>query len=299
MAIGGIQKEQREFTEYVLKVGVFEAKVIAINPDREEYEKKQLWIGLGRPLDEEKELEYLSESEDGNAKLRIDVYLEDVNEKVEDGEFKRRYKMAFFLENKQRENNELTKYQYINSAGTTSWADSENNLPDWFKEREFRIANSGEEALYTFLTSWLGELDLKKSVTTIDLDWKKLMKGNVKELNSQINGEWEASFLALASVRVKETPDGIKQYQSVHNKDFLPVYLMKNIRLVDYDDDKVLEKIEAKPKDKKKFYEKTILSIKGKYGCRDLHKIKPLMDFNPKDFIASGNEVIVEEDASY
>src|SRR5680860_1179435 len=154
MAIGGVEKQEREFSEYVLKIGLFEANVIAINPDKEEYEKKQ----LGRPLDEGKELEYLSESDEGVTKLRIDVYLEDVNEKVEEGAFKKRFKIAYFLENKERENKDATRQQYINCVGTTSWADSENNLPDWFKgedgvERSFRIAKSGEEELYTFITS--------------------------------------------------------------------------------------------------------------------------------------------------
>ena len=39
MAIGGKEREQVEFSEYVLKIGLFEANVIAINPDKEEYEK--------------------------------------------------------------------------------------------------------------------------------------------------------------------------------------------------------------------------------------------------------------------
>ena len=298
MAIGGIEKRQVDFQEYKLHVGLFEANVIAINPDREEYEKKQ----LGRPLDEGKELEYLSESEEGNAKLRIDVYLEDVNEKIEEGAFKKRFKIAYFLENKERENKDATKYQYINNVGTTSWADSENNLPDWFKgengsEREFRIAKSGEDELYTFITSWLGKLDYKSSDTTVELEWKKLMKGNVKELKDQIDGDWNATFLALATVRVKETPEGIKEYQSVYNKAFLPVYTMKTFRLVDYDSDEVLEKLKAKQK--KKFYEKIILDIKGEYGTKDLTLLKPLMEYNPEKFIASTGEPIAEEDSSY
>ena len=293
MAIGGKEREQVEFQEYKLHVGLFETTVIAINPDKEEYEKKQ----LGRPLDEGKELEYLSESEEGNAKLRIDVYLEDVNEKVEDGQFKKRYKIAYFLENKERENKDQTKYQYINCVGTTSWADSPNNLPDWFKERDFRVAKSGEDELYTFVTSWLGKLDFKNAETTVELDWKKLMKGNVKELKDQIDGDWNSTFLALATVRVKETPEGIKEYQSVYNKAFLPVYTMKTFRLIDFDNDEVLVKLQAKPK--KKFYEKIILDIKGEYGCNDLFLLKPLMEYTPDEFVASGNEAMAEEDASY
>ncbi|MBC7088706.1 MAG: hypothetical protein H5T96_09630 [Tissierellales bacterium] len=298
MAIGGQQREIKEFN-YVLKVGLFEANVVAINPDKEEYEKKK----LGRPLEENEELEYLSESEEGNQKLRIDVYVEDVNDKPEEGENKRRYKIAYFLENKERENKDATKKQYINSVGVTAWADSPNNLPEWFvgeagHERDYRVANSGEEELYTFLTSWLGKLDLRGPDAELELDWKKLMKGNVKELKDQIDGDFNSTFLALATVRVKESPEGIKEYQSVYNKVFFPVYTMRNFRLVDYDNDEQLKKLEEKGK-KAKFWEKLVLQLKGEYGCRDLFVLKPLMDYDAESFVAASSEPMAEDDASY
>lgn len=297
MAIGGNVREEKNF-DFGKKIGIFEANVISINPDKEEYEKKQ----LGRPLEENEELEYLSESEEGNQKLRIDVYVEDVNEKVEEGETKRRYKIAYFLENKERENKDATKKQYINSVGITSWADSPNNLPEWFTgeegyERDYRVANSGEEELYSFLTSWLGKLDLKSKDSELELDWKKLMKGNVKELKDQIDGDFNSTFLALATVRVKESPEGIKEYQSVYNKVFFPTYVMRNFRLVDYDSDEKLQALEAQSK--KKFWEKLILQLKGEYGCRDLFILKPLMDYDAESFIASSSKPLDESDASY
>ena len=296
--IGGQERMQVDFIEVQKRIGLFETNVLAINPDKEEYEKKQ----LGRTLDEDKELEYLSESEEGNAKLRIDVYLEDVNEKVEEGATKKRYKAAYFLENKERENKDMTKKQYINNVGTTSWADSPNNLPDWFKgeegsERENRVANVGEEELYKFVTSWLGKLDYKSADTTVELDWKKLMKGNVKELKDQIDGMWNSTFLALATVRVKETADGVREYQSVYNKEFLPVYTLRNFRLVDYDNDEVVAKLEAKKK--KMYHEKFVLSVKGDYGCKDFFVLKPIKDYDPDENLVSSSAPMATDDASY
>ena len=295
--IGGQKREERNFPEIAKRVGLFEAKVVAINPDKEEYEKKQ----LGRQLGEDDELEYLSESEEGNQRLRVDVYVEDVNEKEEDG-FKRKYKIVYFLENKERENKDLTKRQYINSAGMCSWAGSENELREWFtgeagSEREYRVAFQGEEELYVFITSWLGKLDYKNPDTVVQLDWKKLMKGNIKELQNELEGDWCSTFLANATIKVKETEEGVKEYQSVYNKVFFPVYTLRNFRLVDYDDEEVLKKLDAK-KDKK-FWEKNILAFKGEYGCKDINTLKPIKDYNPDDFLVSSDKAIAENDASY
>ena len=139
--IGGEKRENPVFEEkdFPKKVGLFEAKVIAVNPTREEYSDV-----LGRELKEDsKATDYLGTSKDGNARLRIDFWLADV--KTEE-----KYKLTFFIENKEKENRDGTKKQYINNVGRCTWADSPNNLPTWFKERENRVAFVGEEDLYNF-----------------------------------------------------------------------------------------------------------------------------------------------------
>ena len=64
--IGGDIREQRDF-KTKLRTGLFEAKVIAINPDNEEFEKKELGY-----LEEGKTLEYLGETEEGHKQVIID-----------------------------------------------------------------------------------------------------------------------------------------------------------------------------------------------------------------------------------
>jgi hypothetical protein len=84
--IGGKRKEQTSLPEFSKKVGLFEAKVVAINPSAEEY-KEILNIEL---KEDSKALEYLGTSTDGNTTLRTDVWLEDVKSKD-------KFKVTFFL----------------------------------------------------------------------------------------------------------------------------------------------------------------------------------------------------------
>src|SRR6478736_851979 len=102
------------------KVGLFAAKVVAVNPDREEF-KEVLGIEL---KDESKADNYIGEK-DGNVTLRLNFWLEEVKTK-------QKFNVTFFLENKEKSNKDNTKKQYINETGSCSWADDPNNLPKWF-----------------------------------------------------------------------------------------------------------------------------------------------------------------------
>lgn len=148
MNIGGKKRETTQFTESIKRVGLFEAKVVAINPDAEEY-KDILGVEL---KEDSKSAEYLSENQDGDTKLRVDVWLEDVKNSE-------KFKVSFFLEDKERVNKDGSKTQYIDNIGTCTWADDPNNIPEWFSKREYRKAYVGEEDFYNFLRTWLGELD--------------------------------------------------------------------------------------------------------------------------------------------
>ena len=90
MNIGGKKRESTQLPEFTKKVGLFEAKVIAINPDAEEYKEV-----VGMELKEDsKALEYLGENQDGDTKLRVDIWLEE----VKNGD---KFKVSFFLEDKE------------------------------------------------------------------------------------------------------------------------------------------------------------------------------------------------------
>ena len=286
--IGGSKREKSEL-DFSKKVGLFEANVIAINPTIEEF--KDI---LGMELKEDsKAAEYLGETKDGNTYLRIDVWLQKVN--AED-----KFKVSFFLEDKERENKDGTKNQYINSVGMCSWAADENDLAEWFtKDRDFRIAYVGEEDLYNFLRIWLCELDYRNAKTTLEIEWKKLMRGNVKQLKDEINGEWCGTVGALATVIVKERDGESKEYQGIYNKAFLHGSALKQFRLVDYENRKTQDNLKSKKPKELKAHEKFVMNVIGEYGCKDYYILKDLQEYNAENNLVASDAFISDDGDDY
>lgn len=286
--IGGKKRESNALPEFTKQVGLFEAKVVAINPNAEEY-KDVLEIEL---KDDSKALDYLSVNKEGNTALRVDIWLQDIKN---EGKFK----VTFFLENREKENKDATKLQYINAVGVCSWADDASNLPDWFAKRDYRPAFVGEEELYGFLRTWLGNLDYRDEETTLDLDWKKLMKGNLKDLKSQIDGEYCTNVVALATIKTVVKDGDVKEYQNIYNKSFLPAYTLKQFRLVDYNKSDMQSKLRAKATRDLKPHERFVVNITGEYGCKDYFVFKDLADYDAEANMVSSDSVISEDDADF
>ena len=288
-SIGGKKRENTGGGDFSKKVGLFEANVIAINPTAEEF--KDI---LGMELKEDsKATEYLGETRDGNNYLRVDVWLQRVNQDD-------KFKVSFFLEDKERENKDGTKKQYINSIGMCSWAADENDLAEWFtKGRDFRVAYVGEEDFYNFMRTWLSELDYRDADTVLQLEWKKLMRGNVKDLKDQIDGEWSKSVVALATVIVKEKDGESKEYQGIYNKAFVGGYSLKQFRLVDYGDRRIQESLKNKKPRDLKAHEKFVMNIIGEYGCKDYYTLKDLQDYNADDNLVASDAHISDDGDDY
>jgi hypothetical protein len=286
--IGGSKKETKQQQEFTKKVGLFEAKVIAINPDAEEY-KELLNIEL---KEDSKAVEYLGKSQDGNTTLRVDVWLEDVKSS-------HKFKATFYLEDKERENKDGSKKQYINNLGVCSWADDPNNLASWFSNRDYRVAFVGEEELYNFLRTWLSGIDYRAEDAVLQLDWKKLMKGNVKELKDQIDGAYCGNVVALATVKTVIKDDETKEYQNVYTKAFLPAYAIKQFRVLDYSDGKMISILSQKKSKDLKPHERFVVNIYGEYGCKDHFILKDLKDYDPNDNMAASDKVISDDGADF
>lgn len=279
--IQGDQREQKQVQEFAKKVGLFEAEVVAINPTAEEY-KEILDIEL--PADS-KATEYLGKSRDGNTYLRVDVWLKD----VKSGD---KLKTTFFLEDKERENKDGSKKQYINNIGRCAWADDPNNLANWFTSRDYRVAFVGEEELYEFLRTWLGKLDYMKENSVLQADWKKLMRGNVSELKSQVDGAYCTNIGALATVIMKEKDGESKEYQGVYNKAFMPAYALKNFRLINYNDTTVQNALRTKKLKELKPHERFVLNVTGEYGCRDFYILRDMKEYNADDNLVASDAVL-------
>ena len=283
-SIGGKKKEQTNYDAPVKRVGLFEATVIVINPDAEEY--KEI-LGF-EPKEGSKALDYLGKSQDDDTILRVDIWLEETKSKD-------KFKTTFFLENKERENKDCSKKQYINTVGTCSWAVDPNDLPEWFSAREYREAYKGEEELYNFMRTWLGDLDYRDAETTLQLDWKKLMKGNVKDLKDQVGGEWCTPVIALATIKTVIKEDEAKEYQNVYNKAFLPTYCVKQFRLVDYSSTPILEGLRKKKSKELKPHERFVLNVHGEYGCKDYFILKDIREYNSEDNLVASDKPMSDD----
>jgi hypothetical protein len=285
MALGG---ESRESVDFAKKVGVFEANVVAINPTAEEY--KDI---LGMDLKEDsKATDYLSVTAEGVAKVRVDVWLEEVMNKD-------KFKVSFFLEDSKKQNKDKTKMQYVNEVGVCSWAASTDLLPKFFLEREYRVAMVGEEELITFFRTWLAGLNYKSEKTELMLDWKKVIAGNLREWKEAIGSEWAKTVGALATVKTIEKEDGPKSYQSVYNKAFFPGYLVKNMRLVDYNNMDVVRGLKFKKSAELKPHERFVLNVTGEYGCKEFYSFKEIAKYDPEKNLVESDKVISTEGADY
>lgn len=287
MAIQGDKRERQQQAEVSKKVGLFEARVLAINPTTEEF-KEVLNIDLP---EDSKATEYLGESRDKNTFLRIDFWLEEVKKKD-------KFKLTFFLEDKDRENKDGSKKQYINNIGTTTWAADENDLPEWFTKRDYRVAKVGEEELYNFMRTWL-ELDYSKSDADLSMEWRKLMKGNVKELKDQVDGAYCTNIVALATITVRQKDGENKEYQSIYNKAFLPSYYLKNFRVVNYNDPTLQSNLRAKKLKDLKPVERFVVNVTGEYGCKDYYILNDLQEYNADDNLVASDKAISEDGSDY
>lgn len=277
----------RERGDYGKSVGLFVGEVIAINPSTSEYETI---LGYD-PKEDSKEQVYTGESKEGNPYLRLDFWIKDTKSDFQ-------YKVVFFLEDRVRKNRDETKTQYINNIGICSWAETEDELPSWFTEREFREAKSGEEDLYKFLRTWLGKIDFfdKKDPAELTLNWKKLMKGDVSEIKEQIDGDFCAPFVALATVITKEVEDEVKEFQGIYNKAFAPEFCMKHFRIVDYNNPMTVAAIEGKKFKDRKLHERFIMDVVDDYGCKDFYLLSELGDYDPAQNVVVSDSTISSEE---
>lgn len=295
MAVQGKVREQKEWKK---STGFFEAEVLCVNPDREKLESI-----LGVTL--EKDPEYLGTKEEevelaDGSKKTISITKLDLVFWLRDVKTDAKKSVKFFLRDIPKLNKDKTKKQYINNIGTLSWADKPENLPDWFKERDYTVAHQGEENMYNFVTKWLGKVDFKDPDSTIAFDWAKLMKGNVRELSEQINGEYVSTVTCLSIISTVEKDGEKKEYEQVYNGNFLPGYVIKDIRMKNMDS-VFIEKAKATEKKKRSSLQRFVLEVMDQeYGIKEYFVLGELRDYDSTQNVAAGTAAhIRDDDASY
>lgn len=142
---------------------------ILVNPTMKEAQD----YGLGYITEEPN---YLSKTEEGTPRIDIVVY----GKVVDNPDIIVSNKYAITAENML---SSTGKTCYLRYNGITSWADSEEDLPDWFKQGEYRKALRGEEAFYDFFLAFNNTNFNDLTVFEISKDdYKKMFSGDFSEL---------------------------------------------------------------------------------------------------------------------
>lgn len=240
-------------------IGMFEGRVIAINPSQAE-------IAKIFNVEEEKitEPEYINEDNEGNTRANIVVWVEDVKSK-------QTFQYRFSVTDKIAESKSGNK-MYINAVGDYSYQPKD-QLQDWFKhfldkdknvigDKDIREGYVGEQNIYQFVKAWLTKgTNFFDPETNLFMDVKKLFRGNFKELSDLVKSEYTNTVLFCATIR---TNNEGKTFQSVW-KDILPGYLFEKW---------TGEKIGNRHIDR------FIDSITdSEYGCKDTYSLNPLEEF--------------------
>lgn len=269
----------REQVEFTKKVGAAEWKVLKFNPSR--YELNKI---LGKKEEElGEDIDYTGMSTAGNRTVRISVWLQDMRSGYSTP-------VTFFLEDADQVSS-TGKTQFINAVGKTSYKDHEDNLDDWFKKAmTYRVAKKGEAELMDFVRNWLKDIELNLdkggAKNNILLDMDRIFRGDLRELNNLVDSEFAGTVTAMATIRSKQTDEGMKQYQSIYNKRFLPGYCIRYF--------------EPDVKTVPNWVSDYMSDLKGEYGPKDYFVLEPLRDYkdgeNPVD---SGSAVVDPSSPNY
>jgi len=283
--IKGTQKTETTF-EKKFYTGFGEFEIVAICPTRAQLDKI---LGITEREEEPKEIDYLSTDGEGNRRVRLTFLMRERS-----GEL---VYNSILLTEKFRTNKDGTKYQFVNSVCQTAWAENESVLPDWFtkcydKEKNYlgdrivRKALVGEEEFVTLIRSWLGKLDFYSKDTEVFADTKKLFAGNFKDLQGIMDTNFVKPFVALVGVRTKDGEDGIKQYQGVYQKSYLPLDLLKTACNAGNTSNSWHRKVWDK------FYDDLV----GEYGYKDFYTISPFKEYNKDEDVSSSVQTFVQHE---
>jgi hypothetical protein len=187
-------------TKKSLFTGLCPMNVIAINPSADE-----IMEIYGR--EEVKDPEYSGQTEAGEAKLRLDIYLKNTENNLIT-------KIVFWLEDRLSISSKGNK-QFINSVGMSTWA-ADQPTQDWFTMKPYREGYVGEADLYNFLSAWLGiNKRAKESECVLETSFSDIVRGNLDELRDLITIYRDRTVKVLLAVK-----EG--KYQDVYNKVFIP-----------------------------------------------------------------------------
>lgn len=257
MAIVGNKRETTDNS--VRKVGLAVCEPLVINPS-----KKQLEELLGKDI--ENSPEYLSKDDDGNKQLNLDFWLKEIKTG-------KRFKMKIKLVDKTHYIPD-NKIRFVDAKGNTSYfLDNKENLVDWMQKNNPRIAKVGEVEMYKFMRAHQGEIDFM-AIQDFSVDWDRLMKGDVSELNELKHSDFKTNVLVTLAVRLDKSSGELKHYQTVYNRAFLPGDFMRYFRNAGLKRGKQLEE-----------FINDVTHVK--HGCKDFfgkdRVLREMYDYDPSE----------------
>ena len=279
---GTREKSANAAGNYPKYIGYFEGEVVGINPTPEEY------FDIYDREAGENTCNYLSTDSDGTAKCTVVIHVKDVKTK-------NLFQLRFWLKDKKQLTSDGSKKYFINTIGNSVCATSEETISSWFlkDERDYRQAYEGEIDFIGFLKTWLGNLDFYKPDAVLQLDWKKVISGNLKEWKELINHEWTINVGMLATVRVTETEGVVKSSQNIYTRKFFAGYYVKQMRMFDLTNTSVLRGITTK--DKPKPWERFVKEVTGEYGCKDVYVLQDLIEYDSANSPENGKVISTDE----
>lgn len=182
--------------------GLVDFTPVAINPTKEELNS----VGINF----EKEPVYLDKSNDGNNRIRLDIWGKVTIEGIESLK-----KITFFIEDVEK-SSQAGNFQFINAYGASAWGQSAEEVVSsytWFKNNGVKKAKSGEADFVAFIKRWLSiGRDQEASLDRLD----KLFNGNVEDLKSLIKANKDRKLQVLLTI----TSSNDKYYQNIYTKYF-------------------------------------------------------------------------------
>jgi hypothetical protein len=275
--IKGVERESSGGGNFQSKkyVGFTSVEVKAINPTR-----SQLNALLGKEdSQDDKELSYVSEDQEGNKRVRLSFWLYD---EILD----RYFQHSFTLTDKIRLNKDSTKTQFINSTCSSSWSDKKENLQEWFTQfkdktsgatspKEVREALVGEDQLISIVRTWLGRMAWNDPNCSVMINTDMLFNEDYSELRSLIDGDFATPFVVLLGIKTDESnPD--KQYQTIWEKSFLPSGFMNYIN----------KGFSFPTEYTRKVWDKFVSEVEGEYGFTAYFELVPCVEYDATKDVA-------------
>lgn len=220
---------------YALYKGVAALNILAVNPNKAELSEL-----TGKDIEEEPQ--YVSQTEEGKAQVRVTFYARTNPESKINSDINLLIPISFILVKDFRIGQTSGKCQIIDKFGRTAWATKDDmqakRVPVYPSgpaniSADYRPAWQGEEFLIDFLIQWLnipGPANYKDKKwvmkentedSEVSLNMDALFKGDVSELRELVNTAKAYTVKAAIGIRSVENENGVREYQAVFTRKFL------------------------------------------------------------------------------